>query len=390
MTIFVNPALKEAIEEKAPNVPVKNSALLFVSTLYLKAADSENFKEFFPLHSSINRKIYTSRYYDQMRGLLASLKAIEIKDHGSYQVGKRSMRYRLGRKFSDGVISSNIEAPKLEARANRCYELSSYRAMKSPAQKWIVASFKRTTFSKKAADVLASHPFKTTDARHRAENHAANISAKRVRFVVADSGRIYHSVANLPKVLRSELRIDREKTAEIDISCSQPSLLSSLYSLTKKAHLAERESYLAFVLSGTFYEEIAKLGGKGWTRDEAKTEFFNQIAFGSYFCADSYELLPPFSKRFPILSHRMAAVKSRGNRVLPIRMQSLEAKVVIDGACSECAAKKFKVLPVHDSLICKASEALAVAKIFRRHWDEKTKISARLKISIKGKKDILF
>jgi hypothetical protein len=110
-----------------------------------------------------------------------------------------------------------------------------------------------------------------------------------------------------------------------------------------------------------------------------KAEFFNQIAFGSFYCADKYDLLVPFTEKFPILAGLMASVKQRGNAVLPLQMQKLEAAIAVYGACGECAKRKIAVLPVHDSLICRQADAAIVAEIFSRHWLEKTKIQALLK-----------
>ncbi|HEY4248481.1 MAG TPA: hypothetical protein VGM64_16770 [Lacunisphaera sp.] len=76
----------------------------------------------------------------------------------------------------------------------------------------------------------------------------------------------------------------------------------------------------------------------------------------------------------------MADIKQDGNAVLPLLMQKLEASITIYGACGECARRKLKVLPVHDSLICRARDAEAVAAIFARHWAEQTQTPARLKI----------
>jgi hypothetical protein len=397
VTVYVSKALKERIDAVAENEHVAHSALLFASTLYIKAADSEKkltpqkrFKAYFPLHSKLLRDIYTTRHYAPMQRLLAKVKAVEIKPNkgkkgkGGYEVGKKSKSYRLSLKFTTDVGPVEIDAPKLEARADAVYELSSTHAMSGPARQWIIGTYKNTSFSKRAKKVLEQHAFKTPDARHRAENHAANITAKRLRFNVADSGRIYYSVANLPKDMRGELRIDGRKTAEIDISCSQPSLLATLYKNGRPKHRAERLEYLKAILHPGFYESFGKQSGNNWTRDEAKTEFFNQIAFGSYYCRQKYALLKPFTERFPIIASLMAARKRKGNRVLPVEMQTLEARAVIEGACMECAEKHIQVLPVHDSLICQARYSRTVARIFLRHWKKETGLPVRLKISVKG------
>jgi hypothetical protein len=149
------------------------------------------------------------------------------------------------------------------------------------------------------------------------------------------SGRIYYPVANLPKVFRSELLIDGQPVVEIHIAASQPTLLATIY----PEACAEKDKYLAFVQGGKFYESVAAWAGEEWSRADAKTEFFNQIAFGAYYCAETHPLLVPFTKQFPILAGLMAEIKKGGNAELPLKMQTLEAKIAIDGPCGECAEK---------------------------------------------------
>ena len=131
--------------------------------------------------------------------------------------------------------------------------------------------------------------------------------------------------------------------------------------------------------SGNFYERLAAQAGEDWDRDRSKTEFFNQIAYGSFFCKEDYELLPAFVARFPILASIMESNKKRGNAVLPILMQKKEGSIVIDGACAECLSRGIRVLPVHDSLIVKDVDAVAAREILARHWEKQTGIPARIK-----------
>jgi hypothetical protein len=395
MTIYVNPILRRKIEGSTDNTTLIQYALWFCSLLYLKAADKAeddgDFGGYFPLQSSIVIKIVTTRFYGNMLRLLHDLGAVQIKGQtrqnprGSYvpgalarKLGTRpaSKQYRLVAAYRRHVERLDLPFDKLERRLDTRLMAASFTAMKGAARRWVIKSFESASFTGRAITLLDNHPFKTSDARHRAANHFAAIVTNRLRFSVCrKSGRVYYSVASLPKLLRAELLIDGEPTLELDISASQPTLLATLY----PEGCEERQAYLAEVQSGSFYENLAAGSGKDWNRDRSKTEFFNQIAFGSYFCRDDYELLPAFTKRFPILASIMANIKKRGNDKLPILMQKLEATIAIDGACGECAQRGIKVLPVHDSLVVRESEAEAVREIFARHWVEKTGIPARIK-----------
>jgi len=375
--IYINPALRTLIEQSCQQRPLANSCLVFVSLLYLKGAERRNFEEFSPLQSRISAAIYTTRFYGPMVALLRELAAVEVKDGGRYYPGVVSKRYRLARSYRCGVIPGVLDCPKLETRLNRLMDRSSYKAMAGEARKWILSSYRGLGFNQATTALLEDHPFKSEAARNCALHHTENIAAGRLRFkVCAGSGRVYYPVANLPKVIRAGLLIDGSAVAEIDLAASQPTLLATLYA----EPCPERDRYLSFVQGGRFYETIAEWAGKPWTRDEAKAEFFNQIAFGSYYCASKYDLLVPFSQTFPLLAAKMADIKQGGNTALPLQMQRLEAAIAIDGACGECARQGIKVLPVHDSLICKLADRASVEEIFARHWFQRTKIPAILKV----------
>ncbi len=377
MTCYVHPDLKDAIEKKAKGVALARCCLVFVSQLYLKAAERDRDGHFSPLHSRISRRIYTTRFYGPMLTLLRAVAAIQLHRDGGYQRGKVSKRYRLNPLYAQGVQSWEINCAKLETRLDTVMTASSYAAMSGGARKWILRTYKHTGFTPALAERLKRHPFKTNESRVCTQHHVENILASRLRFKVCPiSGRVYYPVANLPKVFRAELLIGGEKVIEIDISASQPTLLATIY----PEDSPEKARFLAFVQSGKFYEGIAAWANQGWSREEAKTEFFNQIAFGSFYCSDKYDLLVPFTAQFPILAALMADIKEGGNAVLPLRMQKLEAAIAVYGACGECAKRKIKVLPVHDSLICRRSDAERVAEIFARHWFEKTQTPARLKL----------
>lgn len=377
MICYVHPALKAEIEAAADNATLARCGLLFVSQLYLKGAEKHDFAHFTPLHSRVSRKIYTTRFYGPMLALLRRVKAVQLQDGGGYAPGNVSKRYRLTNRYRSGVQAWPIDCSRLEARFDRAMTSASYAAMTGGARRWIVKSYLRATFPPTVAELLRVHPFKSEEARVCAEHHVDNILAGRLRFKVCrKSGRVYYPVANLPKVFRASLQLAGDAVAEIDIAASQPTLLATLYSRPSP----ERDAFLAFVQGGRFYETIAEWANCGWCRDEAKTAFFNQIAFGSFFCAEKYPLLPQFAERFPQLMEAMTVFKRLGNAVLPLRLQKLEANITIAGACGECAARQIWILPVHDSLICRRADQKAVGAIFARHWEQRTKIPARLKI----------
>jgi hypothetical protein len=379
MPCYAHPELKAKIEQAAEGKTLFRCCMFFVSQLYLKSTEEDvaNPGAYVPLHSTISQQIYTTRFYGLTTRTLRRIGAIQVLKGGSYEPRKVSKRYRLNPKYAIDVERWDVDCGRYENRLNTALTKTSYEAMSDSARKWIIRSYKAASFSETARVLLETHPFKSKEARICVEHHMENIQQGRLRFMVCPSSRrVYYPVANLPKAFRAEILLAGEPVQELDISASQPTLLATLY----PDGCPEKEEYLGFVQGGQLYETIATWAGKGWARDQAKTEFFNQIAFGTFYRREPYELWVPFERRFPKLAGLMADIKRAGNSKLPLQMQALEAKIAIDGACGECAKRKLLVLPVHDSLICRRSESGVIADIFKRNWLAHTDIPARLKV----------
>ncbi|HTL66710.1 MAG TPA: hypothetical protein VL200_03530 [Lacunisphaera sp.] len=350
--------------------------MLFVSQLFIKSTDRDDSDHFWPLQSRISRRIYTSRFYGPMLKLLDRIGAIERFRDGWYQPAKVSIQYRLVAAYATGICRYPIAAPRLAARLERAMSLSSYARMAGKPRRWILDCYRHTSLPADIVARLAAHPFKSSDGRNAAWHHLQVIRDHRLRFYVCPrSGRVYYPVAFLPKAIRKALLLRDAPVDELDLAASQPTLLATLL----PPDHPERKRYLAFVQGGRFYEEIAEWVGENWDRAEAKTAFFHQIAYGSYYARDEYRLLAVFRRKFPRLVRQMERIKRRRNDALPLQMQKLEASIAIDGAIGECAQHSIPVLPVHDSLICRQTDRELVAEIFARHWEKNTGIPALLK-----------
>ncbi len=403
MKLLVSPDLKQLIHQHAPNECFGNKCLLFCSVLLMKSTENKeqylDEHDYFPLMARINEALYTRRAYYEMRLLLEEMDAIEIrgeklgqkiagqKSYLSSAVTKRlkaekkcdvepySKGYRLAVRFRNAV-EVEIDDPRLEQRYEDRMATASYAAMSGDARKWIIHSYKQVSFSSAAAGILAGLDFGDENSRLVAYHHFRNVLGKKPRFMPKDSGRIYYSIPSLRREVRPEIMLAGEQTVELDIATCQPALLSTLYDPI--LHGTERAKYLELLEAG-LYEQIAAWGGEGWTRAESKQQFFNQIAFGSHWCRANYPLLAVFEGQFPILGRLMDDVKRGGNAVLPLRMQRLEAEIVIYGAIAELSTMQILCLPVHDALIVRQVDGLRAAEVLARHWELKTGIPARIK-----------
>jgi hypothetical protein len=66
----------------------------------------------------------------------------------------------------------------------------------------------------------------------------------------------------------------------------------------------------------------------------------------------------------------MAEKKIKGNDKLPLHMQQIESKIVIEECCTCLMHEKILVLTVHDSLIVQKSRAIEAQRIFQEAWQK--------------------
>lgn len=397
MVVLIDPVLYAMLEDAPVSRRTVEAAVSIVSTIYEHCNDrvssrlarqDKHWNQFVRLHSDILGQVYGDVIYRRALTLLTEFYAIEIDgdylsatiaiERGLNPDQAYSRGYRLTPKFRN-VVEIEMAAPELEARLEEVLKIASYAVMGGRARKWLINSYKRTSFTDAAEDVLDKMTFADDDARKRASGAYRRTRDHSIRFTAGrkKSGRVFYPVTSLPAALRPCLLLDKQPTVELDIAACQPSLLATLY----PPDSPERAAYLDFVRRPDFYEQFARWAGQTWTRDECKREVFNQVIYGSAFCEDDYPLLPPFVQRFPQLAHLMREIKlgPGSNSALPLQMQGLESLIVIDGAVGECASREIPVLSVHDSLICRLADGPTVAEVLGKHWVAKTGMPARVK-----------
>ena len=178
------------------------------------------------------------------------------------------------------------------------------------------------------------------------------------------TGRLFNPVVNLPSRrchLRQHLLFDGEPTVEIDVSCAQPSLFVCFY----PAESLERLHYIEAIKCDKIYQfAVERLS---LDRDTAKIEFLKQCAYGPI--QANYPLFEVFCEVWPELG---AIITEKRLKLGPSRfsceMQRHEADIVIGKVLPDCAQEGLTVLPIHDAILCKESEAEKAKVIMLRHW----------------------
>jgi hypothetical protein len=160
-------------------------------------------------------------------------------------------------------------------------------------------------------------------------------------FQVADTGRLYSSVANLSNTAMCYLSVDGEEVVQIDASNSQPLLLS--------CHI-DNEGYKKDVENGVFYEKLAiGLGFKGsGARNKAKQVSYRWIFFNNKAIPKKY--VDVLNSIWPGLGQQINELKE--NNELWRLLQTTEADIFVIYAIN-CA---YKCLTRHDSIIVRKED----------------------------------
>jgi hypothetical protein len=367
----------------------------FFSKLHDAVYERDNALSFFPTTYLI--KLYGRKSWYSMRRLLSSKEVNAIAYGRSYKVGDKYRTYRLKKAFSSNLTAFDLPSGILRDPELEVPRIEFERSLAcSSVVGWIELTYRRTTFSSDAKAALDKidfppKPKKKNDdpdydpvrARELAEGVLRKVIRHNGNFTTDRTGRLHYPITVLKKQLRSLLLISNEETCEVDVCCSQPTLHASLYDASNADHLAERGLFLTLVGGSDFYETVARwdksfpLNG---SRDEAKTHCLQYLFYVPIFpYIDTPDkkaskpltpILNAFKQKFPILFGLMAEKKIKGNDKLPLHMQQIESKIVIEECCTRLMHEKILVLTVHDSLIVPKSRAIEAQRIFQEAWQK--------------------
>ncbi len=205
--------------------------------------------------------------------------------------------------------------------------------------------------------------------------------------------RISHMCSNIPRELRSSLKIQGEKITEVDILTSQPSFLLSMIEdwfyksdFGAKNNIVYPESFIKSYnlaqldMDGVdFYEKMIinfknRVGDINFTRDQMKL-LFMKVVFGdlgyeeirgfnregliiSFFGSDFYAFLESVNKL------EVSGIdKSESYKNLSALLQRLESKF-LEEVMNDLVTKRIMFLPLYDSLIVSQSDANIVKTSF--------------------------
>jgi len=342
---------------------LKDKLHYLVDRLYLGVVVMKyEWTDFIPIHSQILADLLGTRDAPRVKKMLLQLGIIEVeKKHGgeTYEPGECSKRYRFSKRYRDCDFHSvPIEDYRFielleQKRAKRCKRIVGEDAVRE----LIARSIQNIDYDVDAAqEFLEQTSFDNANSENAYRYAVQCIKDKDWLFAHDPQGRLYHNWSQMARKLRCFASYKGKSLFAADVSACQPCLLSLLY----EGDCEEKHHYVEIVKNNKFYEflndhlqkpcDLSDEGAKG----DFKKEVFHQIFYGSNW-AKPTALNQIFMSEFPILAGLVRKAKHRRHRDLPVRLQKIEADVVIEEVAVELAklhsGEEFCLITVHDCLV---------------------------------------
>ncbi len=386
MIVYVSTTLVSTLEERIPSKALYYACLSFCSYLLQVTVRFDAARTFGALYSSRKgQRIYTPQVYTEMISLLKGLAVIE--ETRSYAVGERPKSYRLLSPYSRDIQPVNIPAPKLAARLAKetqplCGDDGEEDAVAGaqhtrPVDLWLKDVYQtRASFADKVLDVIMTHPYESDEEVTSFHYHYHSFANKSPLYGAAESGRVSYVPNLVPTELRREILIDGEPAIDVDVVASQPRLALSLF----PANHIETIAFRDLIDTGRLYETAMEWIGEEWAGKKPKYRFFSQVLYGPREKHKHFPLWRAFEARYPTLAAIIAAEKRQDTRVFPVKLQTIEARIMVEGVMTDCATRQIPILGIHDAIGCKLGDAKEVAQLISHHWTKVTGYIPRLRI----------
>lgn len=355
-SLNINDKYLEVFGEK-PSKLEKNLMMYFLTVLYNSVFLRKNFDKngFTPLHSVLLKKVMGNAEYAGIIGKLVQMGVVEKND--KYRVKSISKRYRLVRnyfvgeydkvKIKNAVIAANIQKLKIMMAKKNFQDFE--------IQQYTLDCLDKVELDKEKVKEIMEELKKTaTEEEYHAYVQQIEAIEDRNFFSVADqnTGRVFHNLNNLKRELREAVLIEGEETTEIDINCSQPTFLSTLY----PANHPEKEKYVKFLETKDFYSEIGGEDIEKLGRKVVKQKIFKQIFFGRLRFNIGSRYFRRFKKLFPCLAELVIGMKLNDHAALAVFLQSMEADAVVSNCIFALKELDIPAISIHDSILVKKSD----------------------------------
>jgi len=392
---------------------------------------------FVNLSSELLNKFIGERKLKEVKQHL--LKSGIIEENPHYSAGNFSKSYRLAQKYHD----SEMELIEIKGK-----KWKSYKKKVNYYQQLNLVHFNKQNFpyklmysnigellidlpeaSKTINSIKENDPLLGTEKFQKHKYFMYDMYAQMIQdrtyFFHPDktTGRVYHNIANLPRVLRQYIyHHSGQHLMQVDIANSQPFLFIKLlkeywlrkgklpyfisqstsdisniypqfplyppYVLTISPSLPKDvQLYIDLAKKGVLYEHLMEKFGIEQTkenRDAFKKEFFHRIFYSKINPDWQHDYAKKFKIHFPNVYEAVQWYKKDDYRQLPISLQTVESNLMISKACKRAIYElgdDVFIITLHDSIICFEKDAPKMELIIREETERVFGYSPKVKVS---------
>lgn len=215
-----------------------------------------------------------------------------------------------------------------------------------------------------------------------------------------EGNRLYSNITSLKTNYRQFILIDNKPIINTDMKNSQvvfgtfliqEYLLNKVNKEDKVILPTDFNHFKELVIKGEIYEFLAKKIKFTLTehnRREFKQKFFKQVWYGRT-PKKKGKFYIVFESLFPNVTQIIEEIKKEGYTQFPIKLQKLEAGMMLDVIAQKLIKRKIKFLTIHDSFVLNNhKDRETVEKLIKKEFEALYKSAPELKSeSIKEKKN---
>lgn len=381
---------KGVIHPRNPRIFVEKCNYL-IDHLYMQRVYWDKDPEkYTPISSEKLHRILGKTFGTDVKRCLVQAGIIE-KSPLKHVAGHRCKAYRFTKEFQKAsFVAKEISSASLLKKIKGDRDETTKRVIEGGHSgiNLISHSLKRLQFDAIKAKIhLTGTVLMDEDSKNRADRFYYWLS-NGIHFWLSDDsqGRIYHILAFVPRDMRRFVTFEGKALYTVDVSSSQPALLSSLY----PEESPEKQKYVNLIKNGQLYSFLNDCSD-GWFDMDNETEkgFFKAGVFREICYGSNYGGLTPlkeaFWREFPILSELIEKEKLTHHRHLPIRFQREEAELVIGEVAKQFSdahnGENVCLISLHDCLITTEEHTQEIQKMLMAAYERKLGFAPQVKIT---------
>ena len=275
------------------------------------------------------------QFKDICRSQFNNLKALEFVDDGTFEETLEVESEKSYQKHKENVRKENEKIEKRNVwRAARGWKPAEYK----------VETETKESLKKRTVDQIKSFKTDPYVKAHLKSQHFGE-----------GTNRVFTNLTTLKSEFRRFFKAGGEDTINLDIRASQVTLMASLYDADEES-TKEKAKFAQFLTEHDFYNKLIEETKSDLTRQEGKVAFYEYM-FSKLPQMVKTRFYKSFAEAFPILNKTITALKKNNYRYLAHKLQSIESDLIVRSVFGRLAKEGVWALTIHDSVVCKASQA---------------------------------